>query len=107
MKSNAEITSQPNTPIKQSSKSINLLALPLLSLSALLLPTISRAVDEIIPVIVEKVNLGPPPSDFGLTFDYYVDATKVLFHYHSFIHLPFIYQFSTNFSCFHYSLYNK
>eukprot|EP00595_Chromulina_sp_UTEXLB2642_P003534 CAMPEP_0196765422 /NCGR_PEP_ID=MMETSP1095-20130614/8689_1 /TAXON_ID=96789 ORGANISM="Chromulina nebulosa, Strain UTEXLB2642" /NCGR_SAMPLE_ID=MMETSP1095 /ASSEMBLY_ACC=CAM_ASM_000446 /LENGTH=174 /DNA_ID=CAMNT_0042123421 /DNA_START=123 /DNA_END=647 /DNA_ORIENTATION=+ len=30
------------------------------------------------PVVVEKVSLGPPPNDFGLKLDYYVDAQKLV-----------------------------
>lgn len=39
--------------------------------------TLAIAAEEVTKA-PEKVALGPPPSDFGVTYDYYLDAAKVL-----------------------------
>lgn len=50
-----------------------------LASASMIFPTLARAAAEAAAPApaAEKVVLGPPPSDFGLTFFYYADAEKV------------------------------
>lgn len=53
---------------------------PLAAMAALVVatPMASIAAEAADSATVEKVELGPPPSDFGLTYFYYNDAEKLV-----------------------------
>jgi hypothetical protein len=58
------------------SKSISAAALAFASAS-MIFPSLARAAAEAAAPVAEKVELGPAPTDFGLTYFYFKDAEKV------------------------------
>ena len=46
---------------------------------AFFMPLLVNAADTVAPPAAEKVELGPPPIDFGLKSDYYGDCQRVRF----------------------------
>lgn len=50
---------------------------PLLAMTAAFLGVAASALAEAPAAVEEKVALGPPPTDFGLKYDYYTDALLV------------------------------
>eukprot|EP01038_Epipyxis_sp_PR26KG_P009901 gene9901-13321_t len=87
MNKNGEISSVPSNPSSDlSSRMIKGSILPMAALFTLLAPMapmIANAADATTADATpkEKVVLGPPPSDWGLSFkDYYADTQKLVNH---------------------------
>jgi hypothetical protein len=82
-----EVSSEPRSPVTKSVEAFRKVAVPVAALATLFAPFVVKnawADDEVATVpapapAVVKVELGPPPSDFGLDYkDYYGDCTKVM-----------------------------
>ncbi len=79
-----ETSNIPATTSKVTLKNFKQISLPLAAVATLLLPFFNKpviAVDSVTtaPTVEPRVELGPPPSDFGLGYkDFYSDAAKVI-----------------------------
>ena len=78
------MNSSPVTIVKSASQKFNEMAIPLTAFASIMLPFFNSAVnaDEVATPAapVEKIVLGPIPTDWGLAFnDFYSDCNKVCF----------------------------
>ena len=87
-----EVNAEPISPVTKSVEAFRRVAVPMAALATLFAPYVVQNVwaDEVAPAptpapVEVKVELGPPPSDWGLDFkDYYGDCAKVLLSFKMF-----------------------